>query len=157
LPLLASDDAFGAQRLDDSAGRQRHGRELGGRFGQQGPLLRGPNGGDVVDQALQTPPRRGTRVEHDRQLLRPTGEGAQPLLEGGQEIGKGAHIGLHAGGDAVGQGQSRRLIDDESQAELAQIVPALLIVAALGQLSSGIGGGNVRVEISGVIGQRLHR
>jgi len=61
---------------------------------------------------------------------------------------------LRTGIDAVGQGQLRRLIDDESQAELAQIVPALLIVAALGQLSSGIGGGKVRVETGGVIGQR---
>jgi len=116
IPLLASDGALGAPRLDDSAGRQRHGRELGGRFGQQGPLLRGPNGGDVVDQPFQIPPRRGTCVEDDRQLLRLAGEGAQPLLEGGQEIGKGPFA---ARGASPGQdGGEERFPDRQSIADL---------------------------------------
>ena len=48
------------------------------------------------------------------------------------------------------------MIDDEGKAELSEIMTALFVVAALGELRLGVGGGDVGVEIGGVVGESLN-
>ena len=53
------------------------------------------------------------------------------------------------------QGKLCRLIHHQSQPQLSQVVPSLLVVPVLWQLRLGIRTGDVGVKVRGVVGYRL--
>ena len=67
-----------------------------GRFGQQGLLVGGADGGYIVVgarfQFLQVGFRGCPRIKHERQLLGLRGQYAQPFAHRLEKGGKGAHV-----------------------------------------------------------------
>jgi hypothetical protein len=51
----------------------------------------------------------------------------------------------------VGQWQLRHLIDYQRQTHLAQVVPSLLVLSALGQFRTKVGAGNVRIKVRRIV------
>ena len=72
----------------------------------------------------------------------------------GQGYGELLHIGCVAGVDVVTQTQAMLAIQDVAETHLAQVVPALLIVAALGQMVLRVGAGDVGVKVGGIVAQQ---
>ena len=64
------------------------------------------------------------------------------------------HIRYVAGVDVVTQTQAMLAIQHVAESHLTQIVPALLIVAALRQMVLRVGAGDVGVEVGGVVAQQ---
>ena len=64
------------------------------------------------------------------------------------------HIRYVAGIDVMTQTQAVLSIQHVAEADLAQVMPALFIVAALGQMVLCVGTGDVGVEVGGVVAQQ---
>jgi len=97
---------------------------------------------------------RAAFIQHQRDRLARNLRAIQHPQHACQGTGEFLAIGQVAAIDVMAQAHAMLPIQHIAEAHLAEIVPALLVMAALRQVIAGVVTGNIGVEVSGVIGQQ---